>query len=365
MSSTAARVVPNISQRPMFRGRSNVLVSALLGGLLAYVGYRFLSWAVVNAIWRLPQGADSAVCRAAKGEGACWAVIGERFRFILAGTFPLDQQWRPGVACLLFVLLYIISAIRACWKPWLLGLWFAMPTLAIVLLHGGFLSLPAVSTDFWGGLPLTFVLATVGFVAASPLAVALALGRRSQMPVIRWLSIGYIELVRGVPLITFLFMAAVMFPLFMPQSFVIDKLVRAQIALVMVIAAYLAEVIRGGIQAIPQGQHEAATSMGLSFWPATILVVLPQALRLTIPAIVNTFIGFFKDTSLVTVVGLFDLLGTAKAVIVDPKWSGFGAEVYLFVATIYFVFGYAVSHYSQHLEKVLMGRTGRAIQQST
>lgn len=358
-------MLPNVAQAPLFRGRINVLVTVVLGGLLAYLGYRFLSWAVVNAIWRLPQGADSAVCRAAKGEGACWAIIGERFRFILAGSFPVDQQWRPGLACLLFVLLYVISAMRACWKPWLLGLWLATPTSAILLLHGGFLSLSVVSSDFWGGLPLTFVLATIGFAAASPLAVALALGRRSQMPVIRGLSIAYIELVRGVPLITFLFMAAVMFPLFMPQSFVIDKLVRAQVALVMVIAAYLAEVIRGGIQAIPHGQHEAAASMGLSFWPATMLVVLPQALRLTIPAIVNTFIGFFKDTSLVTVIGLFDLLGTAKAVIVDPKWIGFGAEVYLFVAAIYFVFGYAVSRYSQHLEKALTGRTGRGIQQST
>jgi general L-amino acid transport system permease protein len=211
--------------------------------------------------------------------------------------------------------------------------------------------------NFGGGLPLTFVLSTVGFAAAFPLAVGLALGRRSQMPVIRTLSIAYIELIRGVPLITFLFMAAVMFPLFMAQSFTIDKVLRAQIAIVMVIAAYLAEVVRAGLEAVPKGQYEAGASMGLRFWPSTVLIVLPQALRITIPAMVNTFIAIFKDTSLVAVIGLFDLLGTAKAVIVDPKWVGFGMEIYLFVASVYFAFCYAVSRYSQWLERVLAAQS--------
>ena len=177
------------------------------------------------------------------------------------------------------------------------------------------------------------------------------------MPAIRALSIAYIEVVRSVPVITFLFMAAVMFPLFVPQGFTVDKLLRAQIAFVMVLAAYLAEVVRAGLQAVPKGQYEAAASMGLPFWPATILIVLPQALRVTIPALVNTFIAFFKDTSLVAVIGLFDLLGAAKAVIVDPKWVGFGVEVYLFVAAIYFVFCYAVSRYSRRLERILTARS--------
>jgi general L-amino acid transport system permease protein len=173
------------------------------------------------------------------------------------------------------------------------------------------------------------------------------------------LSVAYIELVRGVPIITFLFMAAVMFPLFVPQSFAVDKLVRAQVAFVMVFAAYLAEVVRAGLQAVPAGQYEAAASIGLSFWPATTLIVLPQALRVTIPALVNTFISFFKDTSLVVVIGLFDLLGAAKAVIVDPKWIGFGVEVYLFVAAVYGLFCYAVSRYSQHLERALRASSSR------
>jgi len=341
---------------PMFRDRTNVIATALLGAGLGYLGFRFVSWAMVNAIWTLPEGANSSLCRAAKGEGACWAVISERFRFILFGMYPFDEQWRPALACLLFVSLYVVSAIRAWWKPWLLAFWVAIPMAAILLMRGGLSGLTAVPTEFWGGLPLTFVLSTVGFAAAFPLAVALALGRRSQMPGIRVLSIAYIELIRGVPIITFLFMAAVMFPLFVPQSFTVDKLLRAQIAFVMVIAAYLAEVVRAGLQAIPKGQYEAAASMGLSFWPATVLIVLPQALRATIPALVNTFIAVFKDTSLVVVIGLFDLLGAAKAVIVDPKWVGFGIEVYLFVAAVYFGFCYSVSRYTQHLEKILMAR---------
>jgi general L-amino acid transport system permease protein len=286
-----------------------------------------------------------------------WAFIQERLRFILLGTYPFDQHWRPALACLLFVSLYLVSAHRGCWKPWLLAVWIAIPASAIMLMRGGILGLVMVPSEFWGGLALTLLLSTVGFAAAFAPAVALALGRRSQMPAIRVLSIAYIELIRSVPLVTFLFMASVMFPLFVPQSFTLDKLLRAQIALAMVMAAYLAEVIRAGLQAVPTGQHEAAASMGLRYWPATLLVLLPQALRVSIPALVNTFIGFFKDTSLVTVIGLFDLLGAAKAVVVDPKWFGSGVRVYLFVAAVYFTFCFAVSRYTQHLEKGLMARS--------
>jgi general L-amino acid transport system permease protein len=331
-------------------------VTIVLGACVAYVAFRFVNWAVVRAIWSLPPGAGSSACRAVKGEGACWAVVAERCRFILMGAYPFGQQWRPALVCLLFIALYGVSAIRAWWTPWLLSVWIAIPAAAIMLLRGGLFGLSLVPSDAWGGLPLTFLLSTVGFAAAFPLAVALALGRRSQLPAVRWLSTLYIEFVRGVPVITFLFMASVMFPLFMPQSFTVDKLLRAQIGLVMVVAAYLAEVIRAGLQAIPKGQYEAAASIGLSFWPTTMLIVLPQALRITIPALVNTFIAFFKDTSLVAVIGLFDLLGAAKAVIIDPKWVGFGVEVYLFVAAVYFTFCYAVSRYSRHIEQLLMAR---------
>ena len=345
-----------LRRAPMFRDRINVTGTIVLGAGLAYLTFRLVKWAVVNAVWRLPQGAGASLCRAAKGEGACWAVIHERFRFLLLGSYPFDQQWRPALACVLFVALYAASAQRACWKPRLLMFWITVPISAILLLRGGFLGLAGVPSEFWGGLPLTLLLSTVGFVAAFPLAVALAFERRSQMPAGRVLSVAYIELVRGVPLLTFLFMSAVMFPLFVPQTFTVDKLLRAQIAFVLVVAAYLAEVVRAGLEAVPKGQYEAAASVGLPYWQATILIVLPQALRATIPALVNTFIAVFKDTSLVAVIGLFDLLGAAKGVIVDPKWVGFGVEVYLFVAAVYFVFGYAVSRYSLRLENILMAR---------
>jgi general L-amino acid transport system permease protein len=353
MTPATAGVARILRRAPFFRDRTNAIVTVVLGACFAHVAIRVLHWAVLNAVWMVPQGADSSACRAAAGQRACWAVITERFRFILFGSYPYDEQWRPALTCLLFVALYLASAVRAWWNLWLLALWIAVPATAAVLLGGGLPWLTNVPTDLWGGLPLTLVLSTVGFAAAIPLAVALALGRRSRMPAIRALSVAYIELIRGVPLVTFLFMAAMMFPLFVPEGFTVDKLLRAQIAFVLVIAAYLAEVIRAGLQAIPAGQFEAAASMGLRYWPSTFLIVLPQALRTTIPALVNTFIGFFKDTSLVAIIGLFDLLGAAKAVNVDPKWVGFGVEVYVFVAAVYFVFCYSVSRYTQRLEKRL------------
>jgi general L-amino acid transport system permease protein len=346
-----ARLPASIRRAPMFRDRANAIATVILGTAIAYAGFRFVKWSVIDAIWWLPPDAGSQACRAASG--ACWAVIAERFRFILCGSYPFAEQWRPAVACLLFVILYAASMVRAWWNWRLLVLWIALPAVAVTLLRGGLFGLSSVPSEFWGGLPLTLLLSTVGFAGAFPLGILLALGRRSPLPAIQGLCVAYIELVRGVPLVTFLFMAAVMFPLFVPQGLTIDKLLRTQVALVMVIAAYVAEAVRGGLQAIPKGQFEAAASLGLRYWPSTMSIVLPQALRISIPALVNTFIAFFKDTSLVIVIGLFDLLGAAKAVIVDAKWVGFGIEVYLFVAIVYFAFCYGVSQYSQRLERVL------------
>ncbi|MEP6730129.1 MAG: amino acid ABC transporter permease [bacterium] len=351
--SNATAMMRSVRSAPMFRDRTNTIATAMFGAILVYLGARFARWAVVNAVWTVPPGVGSAPCRAVAGSGACWAVISDRLRFISLGTYPLDQQWRPVVASLLFIALYAASARRSWWKPGLFVLWLAVPALAIVLLRGGWFGLSSVATEFWGGLPLTFLLSTVSFALAFPFGVALALGRRSEMPAVRTMSITYIELIRAVPLVSMIFMAAVMFPLFVPQSFTLDKLLRAHVAFVMVMSAYLAEVLRGGLQAIPKGQYEAAASIGLPYWPTTVMIVLPQAVRTTIPSIVNTFIGFFKDTSLVAVIGLFDLLGAAKAVIVDPKWVGFGVEVYLFVAAVYFTFTFSVSRYTQRLERVL------------
>jgi general L-amino acid transport system permease protein len=357
MTAAIVEMTRSVRRAPMLRGRANVVATALLGGaLLALVG-RILRWAVVDAVWTLPAGADSTACRVAAG--ACWAVVAERARFMLLGTYPIAEQWRPAVVCGLFVALYVASALRRWWRPWLAGAWAGVSVAAILLLHGGWAGLAPVPSALWGGLPLTFILSTVGFGIAAPLGIALALGRRSSLPVVQGLCTAYIELVRGVPLVSLLFMAAVMFPLFMPQGITIDALVRAQAAIVMVMAAYLAEVVRGGLLVVPPGQREAATSLGLGYWRTTVLVVLPQALRTAIPAIVNVFIAFFKDTSLVAVVGLFDLLGAAKAVIVDAKWVGFGVEVYVFVAIIYFAFCSAVSAYSRRLERMLAARHDR------
>ena len=217
---------------------------------------------------------------------------------------------------------------------------------------GGVFGMPFVPTDLWGGLPLTLILATFGIAAAFPLAIVVALGRRARgLPTVRVLCIGYVELIRGVPLISVLFMASVLFPLFMPEGLNPNKLLRAQVAIILFAAAYLAEVIRGGLQALPKGQYEAADALGLSYWRKTALVVLPQALRLVIPPLVNTFIGLFKDTSLVLIIGIYDLLTAGKTAIADPVWSGFANEVYFVLAAIYFVFCYAMSRYSRGLEQ--------------
>jgi general L-amino acid transport system permease protein len=224
---------------------------------------------------------------------------------------------------------------------------------------GGVLGLSPVSEDYWGGLPLTLILATFGLAFAFPLAILVALGRRStKLPAVKLLCVLYVELIRGVPLVALLYMASVMFPLFMPEGVNIDKLLRAQIAIILFAAAYLAEVIRGGLQALPKGQAEAADALGLSYWKKTGLIILPQALRLVIPPLVNTFIGFFKDTSLVLIVGLFDLLYMGKVALSDPPWQSFSTEVYLMLAVIYIAFCFAMSQYSRGLEREL-GRAHR------
>src|SRR5262249_12932517 len=224
-------------------------------------------------------------------------------------------------------------------------------------MRGGVFGLLSVETERWGGLPLTLILAANGIVFSFPLAVLLALGRRSDLPAIKALSIGLIELVRGVPLITVLFMASLMIPLFLPEGFSIDKWLRAQVGFILFAAAYQAEVIRGGLQAIPRGQYEAADALGLSYWQKTGLIILPQALKLVIPPMVNTFISFFKDTSLVVIVGMFDLLGSVRAAASDRQWRAYYVEGLVFAALIYFVFCFTMAEYSRRLERRL--DTGR------
>jgi general L-amino acid transport system permease protein len=327
--------------------------------LLVYLAWRwappFFSWAVTRAIW---SAAEAARCREAQGLGACWAFVAEKHRFILFGTYPAGEHWRAALALLLLISLPALSARRSMWRARLALFWAGGLALIALLLWGGILGLPYVENERWGGLVLTVLLAIAGMVLAFPLSVLLALGRRSGMPLVRALSTAYIEIIRGVPLISVLFMASVMLPLFLPGGVTVDKLLRAQLALALFAAAYLAEVVRGGLQALPHGQEEAAQALGLSYWQRQRLIILPQALRVAIPPMVNTFIGFLKDTSLVVIIGLFDLLTTIKVALNEPAWTGFGVEAYLFAALVYFLLSYPMSLYSRRLERELARGAG-------
>jgi general L-amino acid transport system permease protein len=333
----------------LFPSIPSSIISLLLIFLLAKAGVSLVQWGIANAIWTV-SGNDTSACRALHGLGACWAVIPEKYRFILFGTYPFDQQWRPALATLTFIALFFASSRRSFWRKELVAVWAAALAVIGLLMWGGLFGLSFVSQDRWGGLPVTLILATFGLAFGFPLGILVALGRRSKLPAIRSLCVLYVELIRGVPLISLLFMASVMFPLFMPDGVNIDKLLRAQVAFVLYAGAYLAEVIRGGLQAVPRGQHEAADALGLGYWQKNGLIILPQAIRHVIPPLVNTFIAFFKDTSLVLIIGIFDLLTTAKTAIIDPAWQSFSVEVYLFVGLIYFAFCFAMSRYSRRLE---------------
>ena len=342
----------------LFTGWISSLVSLVLLFLVVKWTLGFLEWGVINAVWSVENN-NTQACRALRGSGACWAVITEKHRFILFGTYPYEEQWRPLIVIFLFIGLYVVSAMRRFWRKELLLIWAVALTAIGVLMWGGVLGLLYVPQERWGGLPITLILATFGLAFAFPLSILVALGRRSRLPAIKALCVLYVELIRGVPLISVLFMASVMFPLFLPEGMNVDKLLRAQIAFILFAGAYLAEVVRGGLQALPKGQYEAADALGLSYWRKTGLIILPQALRLVIPPLVNTFIGFFKDTSLVLIIGIFDLLTAGKTAIIEPAWQGFGIEVYLTVGFIYFCFCFAMSRYSQNLEAELNRNHGR------
>ena len=270
---------------------------------------------------------------------------------IILLPFYMSIREYAFIATVLIVVCFSLGRNRDKWKPWVLVSWVLSFPWTMLILHG--FGASSVPTTNWGGLLLTLILAAVGILACFPLGVLLALGRRSQLPAIRWVSIIYIETIRGVPLITILFMGSILLPIFMPGDFQLDKVIRAMIGLTLFSAAYMAENVRGGLQAIPQGQVEAAQAVGLTYPKTMLFIVLPQALRSVIPAIVGQFIALFKDTSLVTIVGLLDLLGIAKSVIANPEWQGLQAEVFLFAALIYFVFTYAMSFASRKVEASL------------
>ena len=400
-------------RKNLFSSWGNGLTTIVLIVAMVWILSGFLEWALFTANFTATTGSE---CR---GGGACWALIREKFRYIFFGSFPYEQHWRPLFAVIAMLAMLVLSADRRMWNWRLLVIWgvgsfitfllmfgqLHIPLslfLVVALVVGGiglamrkgvagaaemnaywaaaaigaiglalrFLGiLPAwslaiaplsyVETSLWGGLPVTLILATYGLLFAFPYGVLLALGRRSNLPLVKGLCVGFIELIRGVPLISLLIMASVMLPLFLPSGTTIDKFLRAQVAVILFAGAYIAEVIRGGLQSLPKGQFEAADAMGLNYPQKTLLIILPQALRVVIPPLINTFIGFFKDTSLVLIIGIFDFLNTANQALVDPNWAGFPGEVYLFAAFVYFIFCYSMSRYSKYLEFELNKGTRR------
>ncbi|VTZ50201.1 amino-acid transporter subunit; membrane component of ABC superfamily [Methylocella tundrae] len=359
--SVAARPPPDV--RPSFASaiRSNLFdgwrASLLTIGALALIGIflpALLRFLVFDAVWSAPNG---DLCRA-PGAGACWAFIGQKLPYFTYGSYPLSERWRVDVTL-------IIGAGLIVWLLWLDAsrrltaaiLFFGVyPILSFILLHGApWAGLPRVDSDLWGGIFVSLLVAIVGIVVSLPLGILLALGRRSALPALSIACASFIEIVRGVPMITVLFMANTMLPLFVPEDLAPDRLVRPLIGVALFASAYMAEVVRGGLQAMPKGQFEGAQALGFSRWQMLRLIILPQALRHVIPGIVNTFIGLFKDTTLVAVVGIFDFLRTVDSARLDPVWAGptISTTGYIFAALFYFVFCFGMSRYSLFVERRL------------
>ncbi len=339
----------------LFANWQSTVTTLVVGALLLYYVPQFINWAILTAT--TTTNADA--CRA-DGVGACWGVVKEKYRLIIFGRYPFEEQWRPLVATLLMVGLLVASCTRYFWSKWLIIGWVVVLSAFFILMYGSLFGyfdvfgLTKVTTDRWGGLPLTIMLATLSIVLCFPVAICVALGRRSNLPAIRTFCTIYVELIRGVPLISVLFMASFMFPLFMPQGVTVDVLIRVVVGVTLFAAAYMAEVIRGGLQAMPKGQTEAAASLGLSYWQTQFKIILPQALAMVVPGIMNNFIGLFKDTSLVYIVSLYELTGSlGLALNSDADWRPYKLEGYLFIVSIYFVFCFAMSRYSLWIEKQL------------
>ncbi len=331
----------------LFNGVFNSILTLVTLFFLYKIIPPFARWAFIDSLWF----SSAEQCRA--GDGACWSIIPANIRFIIFGFYPHELHWRPFVAMIMLVGLLFYSKNRDHWSQSLGYIWIAGLLTMGILMRGGLFGLTPVESDQWGGLPLTLMLSFFGMFAAYPLGVLLALGRRSKMPAVKTICILYIELIRGVPLISLLFMSAVLFPLFFPEGLTVNKIIRAQAAIIMFTAAYIAEVVRGGLQAITRGQYEAAESLGLNYVQKMRLIILPQALKIVIPPTVGILISAFKDTSLVVIIALYDVLKTTRSVLANPSWMGFSPEAYLFVALIYFVCCFSMSNYSRRLEKEL------------
>ena len=333
----------------LFSSWANGILTLLCAYLLILAVPPIIQWVFLDADW---VGDSRDACTSG---GACWVFVNVRFNQFMYGLYPESEYWRINLAAVLIVVLAIPLFIeRFRYKLWLGAfIIFGYPVIAYFLFSGGVFGLEHVETSRWGGLTLTLVLASVGMAASFPLGVVLALGRRSTMPIVRSVCVVFIEFWRGVPLITVLFMSSVMLPLFLPEGTNFDKLLRAMIGITLFQSAYMAEVVRGGLQAIPKGQYEAAQALGLGYWRSMGLIILPQALKLVIPGIVNTFIALFKDTTLVLIIGLFDLLAMIEAALADPKWLGFAIEGLTFAAFVYWIFCFGMSRYSMALERKL------------
>src|SRR5215468_3047735 len=342
----------------LFPSVGSGVLTVLIVLLLAWIIPPVIDFLFVDAVWT---GSDREACLASPAQpnaGACWAYIGDRFAYVIYGSYPIAGRWRVDV-------FFALLAFGTAWLLWLeaprrdLGsiyFFVFLPVASFVLLHGFEpVGLPIVDTALWGGMTVTVVVAAVGIVVSLPIGIVLALGRRSRLPAVRLLSTLFIEFVRGVPLITVLFMASVMLPLFVPDAWSPDKLIRALVGVALFSSAYMAEVVRAGLQSMPKGQYEAAHALGLSHWQSLRLIILPQALKVTIPNIVNSYIALFKDTTLVFFVGIFDFLKTIEVARADPQWSTpvTSATGYIFAAFVYFVFCYAMSRYASRMEKRL------------
>jgi general L-amino acid transport system permease protein len=307
-----------------------------------------LDWAIFSADF------SGSVGRECTTDGACWAWLDQRIEQFLYGFYPAEAYWRVNIAILLLfpALAYVLFENLPFSKY---GRWFSLayPFIATFLLVGGF-GLTGITTDKFGGFMLNLVAGLSGIILSLPIGILLALGRQSKLPVIRVLSVTFIEFIRGVPLITLLFVAVIILQLVLPPDISLDQLVRVMIMITLFASAYMAEVIRGGLQAIPNGQYEAGQAMGLSYWQSMRLIILPQALKISIPGIVNTFIGLFKDTTVVIIIGLFDILGQARVLQTNPDWMGkVDHETFLLAAIFFFIVCFSISRYSVNLEKRL------------
>jgi general L-amino acid transport system permease protein len=336
-------------RRNLFSSPANTLLTLLTLALLWLVLPPFLDWMVFDATI---SGSSKAACT---GSGACWTFIKLRLHTFIWGHYPDEELWRLGIALALLIL-FGVPVMREHTRHrglFVVLLLTVFPVLAGVLLVGDVPGLPYVDTSLWGGLMLDIIISFVTVAGALPLGILLALGRRSELPVMKYLSIGFIELWRGVPLLTVLFMSAVMVPLFLPGGVSVDRLIRAMVAFTLFNAAYMAETVRGGLQGVTLGQEEAAYSVGLRWWQVQMFVTLPQALRIVVPGIVNNIVDLFKDTSLVTIIGLVDLLGAVNQSLKDPAWLGFAKEGYVFTAALFFVCCFAMSSYGRRFERRL------------